>query len=192
MPYYYAVRHGRIPGVYWSWQDCQKQILKFRGAKYKKFKSFDDATNWVNGIPIPPPKRKEVKLDPNIPTVYTDGAYSRNRKKAGAGVYFGPDDPRNKSADVPGKQTNNRGELYAIQLALELTEGPLQIMSDSKYCIHCIRKEWQANSNLDLLETIWKLCEPREIRFCHVYAHSGVCGNENADKLAVAATFRSE
>ena len=52
---------------------------------------------------------KQFIFKPDI-IVYTDGACIHNGKpnaKAGMGVYFGKDDPRNLSKRVDGKQTNN-------------------------------------------------------------------------------------
>jgi ribonuclease HI len=40
---YYVVWKGQQPGVYESWDQCQKQILGFRGAQYKSFASRDAA-----------------------------------------------------------------------------------------------------------------------------------------------------
>lgn len=40
---YYTVWAGHIPGVYNSWDECQVQIKNFPGAKYKSFKSKDEA-----------------------------------------------------------------------------------------------------------------------------------------------------
>ena len=57
--------------------------------------------------------------------VYVDGACINNgsaEAKAGYGVYFGEDDPRNEYNTVKGKQTNNTGELTAFIRALEILE----------------------------------------------------------------------
>lgn len=54
-------------------------------------------------------------------TVYTDGSCmdaNTHRASAGAGVFFGNKSAKNTSHRVPGEQTNNRGELYAILAAL--------------------------------------------------------------------------
>ena len=40
---YYAVKKGIEPGVYLSWEECNKQIDGFSGAEYKKFKTEDEA-----------------------------------------------------------------------------------------------------------------------------------------------------
>lgn len=34
---YYIVWVGRVPGIYKSWFDCEKQIVKFKDARYKSF-----------------------------------------------------------------------------------------------------------------------------------------------------------
>ncbi len=42
MPHY-AVKKGRIPGIYETWDECKKQVHKFPNAKYKKFDSREQA-----------------------------------------------------------------------------------------------------------------------------------------------------
>lgn len=42
MPFY-AVKRGRVPGVYESWAECQNQIDGYAGAKFKKFSTEEDA-----------------------------------------------------------------------------------------------------------------------------------------------------
>ena len=40
---FYAVAKGRAPGIYESWSECEKQILKFSGAIHKSFKTRAEA-----------------------------------------------------------------------------------------------------------------------------------------------------
>lgn len=47
----YAVRNGRIPGIYGSWEDCEKQIMRFPGADYKSFKNCAEAAVYM-GYPV--------------------------------------------------------------------------------------------------------------------------------------------
>ena len=44
---YYAVKVGRIPGVYFTWEDCKRQIDKFSGAIYKSFPTVEEAAAFV-------------------------------------------------------------------------------------------------------------------------------------------------
>jgi len=109
--------------------------------------------------------------------------------RAGSGVYFGPDDPRNSSFAVPGDQTNNRGEIWAIIKALELTRGPVEIRSDSQLAMKCASKEWKAKQNLDLFQYLWQIMKGRDIQFTWVKGHSSEPGNEAADKLALDGSY---
>lgn len=46
--FFYAVKSGRIPGIYTNWNDCKNQIDKFSGAIYKKFKTESEAETFLN------------------------------------------------------------------------------------------------------------------------------------------------
>ena len=47
MAKYYAVKNGRKPGIYSSWDECKKQVEKFKGAIYKSFTSLEDAKVFI-------------------------------------------------------------------------------------------------------------------------------------------------
>ena len=78
--------------------------------------------------------------------VYTDGACSNNGRsnaKAGLGIYFGENDPRNSSERIIGKQTNNTAELTAILRAAAILQREIMagytihIYTDSDYAKRC-------------------------------------------------------
>lgn len=166
-PAFYAVRVGRSPGIYSTWDECEAQIKSFPGARYKKFPTAQQAQEFITGISggstvIAPPSAqtttatggsKSVPSTSNTPhvssvpgeiTVFSDGACKGNGKfgaVAGVGVWWGHDDPRNLAERCPGKQTNNRAELIAIVRVLEQSQAetnPLRIKTDSKYSINCV------------------------------------------------------
>ena len=43
---FYAVRFGKIPGIYTSWNECKKQVSGFKGAIYKRFSDKSSAENF--------------------------------------------------------------------------------------------------------------------------------------------------
>jgi hypothetical protein len=43
----YAVRKGKTPGVYDSWDDCQYQVHQFSGAIFKSFSSREEAESYA-------------------------------------------------------------------------------------------------------------------------------------------------
>ena len=42
---FYVVWVGKSPGIYTTWNECEKQVLGFEGAKYKSFITYDEALN---------------------------------------------------------------------------------------------------------------------------------------------------
>ena len=140
--------------------------------------------------------------------VYTDGACINNGKKnakAGLGIYFGQDDPRNTSRPIFGKQTNNIAELSAIKdtyyiIRNDIDQGKkIIIYSDSIYAIRCLTtygkrcadKNWNGTMpNKELVMETYQLYQNLpNVGFRHIKAHTGSTdihslGNENADRLA--------
>jgi len=130
--------------------------------------------------------------------VFTDGSCPNNGKpgaKAGYAVWF-PEHPEwSSSHRVPEneEQTNNRGELSAILLAVTTLEDKgqldcdLVIYSDSRYCIDClttwitgwVNRGWKTSEgkdvqHQDLIKGIaGKLSKFKSHRFVHVKAHTG-------------------
>lgn len=45
---YYAVKVGVRTGVFTSWEECQKAVDGFSGAKFKKFRSLEEAERFIH------------------------------------------------------------------------------------------------------------------------------------------------
>ncbi|KAF8191386.1 ribonuclease H-like protein [Pholiota molesta] len=133
-------------------------------------------------------------------TVYTDGSCENNGHedaRAGAGIWFGENDPRNQAIRIPEliEQSNNVGELIAILAAIEIvpTESKLNIFTDSQYAINNIhenglrleKRGWIDVANKNILQKIIASLRGRkgDTYFIKVKGHSGDKGNEEADKL---------
>lgn len=153
---YYAVRVGKRPGVYRSWEECKAQVHRYPGAEFKSFSTEKKAGDWIKEEDkkeeefysqrtpskrtgeirviakekeIHPPFSSEDEDDSRVISVFTDGACSNNGKhnaRAGIGVYFGEDDSRNFSGSVFGKQTNNTAEVKAIIKAYKILEKEIK------------------------------------------------------------------
>ena len=50
--YYYAVRIGRIPGIYMSWNECEKQGKNFPGTISLHPSTFTEQTTKISEIQI--------------------------------------------------------------------------------------------------------------------------------------------
>lgn len=238
---FYAVAVGRVTGVYTTWDECSKHVKGYPNAKYRKCNTRDEALAYIAEHEAPPtldaffrtttkrkaatnpttsPKRpaQATTSSPRKPraiTVYTDGACVHNGKphaKAGIGVWFGTDDPRNVSERVPAtyKQTNNVAELLAIWVAYErllpawLADPTARfvVATDSRYALRCATTYgakcalagWSPDvPNVALVRQLYEAvsAEPR-LTLKHVFAHTGgkskdAIGNDHADRLAVQA-----
>eukprot|EP00973_Karenia_brevis_P072319 10046139-Karenia_brevis.AAC.1 len=91
-------------------------------------------------------------------------------RRAGVGVYWCEGDPRNVCMPLPGwHQTNQRAELLAVKLVLDMAVGPVEIRSDSQYVVdgcklhrHKWRSQhWQRLDNKDLWQDVDALLESK-------------------------------
>lgn len=137
--------------------------------------------------------------------VYTDGSCTNNGYKnaiAGAGIWYGNEDPRNTAMRVPEHitQSNNSGEALAILIAVKNTNtnDHLEIPSDSQISIEGLTKSlqrWEDNGwvgveNREILQAAASHMRARvgQTIFTKVKGHSGVVGNDEADALAKKGT----
>lgn len=192
MPYY-AVSKGRIPGVYNTWKECQKQTKGFSKASYKKFDSLEEAQEYVKGD-NKPKYNKTIQL-------WTDGsAYSG--KSAGYGFLF-VDTEGKSTYEAYGKLTtgpfeSDRAEIVAAIEGLRTYEAtyepgtPLEVYSDCNYLVNTLNEwgktwgnDWSTRANADLLHPLYLWFKDKDyISVKHVYGHSGVQFNERCDQLA--------
>lgn len=47
---FYGVRVGRIPGIYYSWEECKKQVIGYPGAEFESFDSKIDAIAYMRQV----------------------------------------------------------------------------------------------------------------------------------------------
>ncbi|KAH9957145.1 ribonuclease H-like domain-containing protein [Russula dissimulans] len=50
---YYAVKIGKRPGIYTTWEDCREQVDGYPRARYKKLRSVKEAEAWMQGASSP-------------------------------------------------------------------------------------------------------------------------------------------
>lgn len=155
-------------------------------------------------------KRPAFELDQNFDIhIFCDGGCDPNPGPAASGVVV------YQSGAIQAKYhgcyhqgTNNTAELNALFEAMRLAEGLLeegfkvQILSDSSYSVKAItewaagwqRKNWtrgkgEVLANSDLIKNMYEcyLQIPSSLSIIHVKGHSGVEGNELADRMCFIA-----
>ena len=240
---YYVVWVGRKPGIYEDWPTCKSQVDGYPGAKYKSYKSKDEAieaaaSGKAKSKPKSSPsirkgetkaisgKQKSDTRTTKVGTVkrcgvadivnmrvdfkiFADGACFPNPGEAGSGIaiyedgslfelWFGLYTPNG---------TNQSAELNALFHALVFSQDILKkgksvsIFTDSEYSINCItnwafsweKLGWKRRrgeiKNLDIIkDSFHKYKSIKEsVDIFHVYGHSGIEGNELADRMSAYA-----
>ena len=67
MPKFYAVRVGRTPGVYATWDECRAEVHKHSGAIHKSFKSQAEADEFVKLPDVGPVAKDEPEHGASSP-----------------------------------------------------------------------------------------------------------------------------
>jgi len=133
--------------------------------------------------------------------IYTDGSSRGNPGPGGFGTVMIFGKHRKEISQGYKNTTNNRMELMAVIAGLEAVTKPGQdilIVSDSKYVVDTIEKNWIAKwvrtgfkdkKNKDLWLRYLDVAKPHFIKFKWVKGHAGHKENERCDVLAVQAAM---
>lgn len=167
MKKYYAVVHGRQPGIYDQWSGkhgAQIQINGYAKALYKGFSSLEEARRWfrdqagtepilycaqpntdevLRTLQGPPPETTPTASEGTV-QIYTDGSSLGN---PGPGGYAAVLINGKKRREVSGgyrRTTNNRMELMAAIQALRVLKKSMRVVlfTDSRYLMNGITKGW--------------------------------------------------
>lgn len=146
-----------------------------------------------------------MTADSDATIVYTDGACSGN---PGPGGWAWAVPGGAWAAGPASATTNQRMEVNAALEALRALPGPVVVVSDSTYVVHCFRDNWwrgwlkrgwrnsqnKAVANRDLWEPLIDEYRSRidEVSFRWVKGHSGDEWNDVVDQLAVEACMRQQ
>ena len=144
---FYAVRVGRTPGIYNSWEDCKAQIDGFSNATYKSFKTAAEAAEFMgwsetgsdsvgkssSNAVVKSEKDNgksmlmdsvEEKIDASENVAYVDGSYNVATGEFSYGVvmlYDGQEHTFSKSFSDPelASMRNVAGEIKGAEAAME-------------------------------------------------------------------------
>lgn len=139
--------------------------------------------------------------------IYTDGACSGNPGPGGWGVVLRYGGHEKELFGGEANTTNNRMELMAAIMGLELLTRPcvVRLTTDSQYVRKGItewlagwkRNNWKTASkapvkNVELWQRLEKAAETHQVQWCWVKGHSGHPDNEKADELARRGTLAAQ
>ena len=212
---FYAVRVGRTPGIYQTWNQAEEQIKGFSGAEYKAFSTEKEAIKYLSfeetkesiepSDKVSDMNRKielEIKnLQAGEVIAFVDGSHSLDadgKEKYSFGVFL----ITNESEDSLYKafvdkaymeSRNIAGEIegvkQAILWAIENKKQKIKIFYDYAGIEKWATKEW--NAKVKISQEYSKFFDEKSklinVEFEHVKAHSGIVYNEKADELAKRA-----
>lgn len=204
MAKYYAVKNGVVPGIYTTWPDCEAQVKGFKGALYKSFGTLEEAEKYVYGESLPKNESPNespdytnttIDLNPDIPYAFVDGSFNPKTNEYGYGGFLiengnehiikGSDNDtematmRNVAGEILGSQA-------AIELAVDLGLPEINIYYDYMGIEQWATGGWKRNKNGTIAyhDFINSVKDKIKINFIKVKGHSGIDGNERADRLA--------
>lgn len=185
---FYAVKQGRQPGIYSTWAECQKQTVGFKGAKFKGFVTRTEAEAYMNDEEALPAPAEGV-------VAYVDGSYFNGEYSWGMAIY-----EKNQlifkangkgTSEEAAKLHNVAGEVAGAMEAVLWAEAQglehITICHDYVGISEWALGHWKTNTPLTTHYAAFMKERRGLVTFVKVAGHTGVEGNELADKLAKAA-----
>lgn len=191
---YYAVRTGRVPGIYESWEACRAQVHGFKEAEYKSFATRGEAEAFLKGNE----ENTSISADSTLMEAYVDGSFSEEKQSYSYGMvvlYEGEEYHQNGSRQDPDtlSMRNVAGEIWgasmAMKLAMQQGVQDLVIYHDYEGIAKWCTGQWKANLPMTQAYRAYYngLPDGLKVRFVKVKGHSGNHYNELADQLAKEA-----
>lgn len=201
---FYAVKNGRKTGIFYSWAECEAQVKGYPGAIYKSFLTQEAALDYLDIKQTTSPLINNPKVvttqtdtqDLAFPYAFVDGSYNINTKEYGYGGFIQID--ANTQITLQGKGSDKQkatmrnvageidGALVAVEKAIENHLPQLTIYYDYQGVENWVTGSWQAKNTFTQTyrDQMRILMQQIAIKFVKVKGHSGIYGNELADKLA--------
>lgn len=190
---FYAVRAGRKPGIYETWDECKSMVHGCKGAEYKSFSSKEEAERFLNQESEAPQTGH-----PDAAIAYVDGSYCGEQKKYAYGcviLYHGKRHELSGSGTDPQYlgMRNVAGEILAstkaVEWAIEHQAAVIVVYHDYAGIQMWADGQWKTNrkGTEEYRDFIADARKKIDIQFVKVAAHTGVELNERADALAKGA-----
>lgn len=188
---FYAVKCGRLPGIYKTWEECKKQVDGFSSPVFKGFATEEEALSFM-GI------KTEEKASDIEAIAYCDGSFDIKTSRFSYGVIiFWKDEKfefsesffdeelslmRNVAGEIKGAE---KVFLFCVENNIKSIELFYDYEGIEKWC----SGEWKRNKKgtVEYNEYYNKIKDKIKVKFTKVKGHSGNKFNDEADALAKSA-----
>lgn len=196
---FYAVKKGKAPGIYETWDECRAATIGYPNAEYKKFPTKEEAEAYIDGRNI---WAEQAARDGQAGylVAYCDGSFSDETNRYSFGVVFilpdGTEASLNGSGSNPEyiESKNIIGEIFGVINALDwaVSNGfeKIKIYHDLQGLSEWYNGTWKAKTaatKMFVALVHGKYDGIIEIEFEKVAGHSNNPFNVQADALAKEA-----
>ena len=195
---YYVVKKGRKPGIYTNWETCKRMVDGFPGAIYKSFRTLSEAEAFLGNAKVKKATEEECTEGGKTAYAFVDGSFCSQTGVYGYGGFLvheagrellqgsGNDPEMASMRNVAGEIL---GSMAAVAKAIELKLPKLTIYYDYMGIEMWATGGWKRNKKgtIAYYDYVQSVQDQIELSFVKVKGHSGVEGNEEADRLAKQA-----
>ncbi len=197
---YYAVKKGKVAGIFRTWEQCRASVEGYPGAEYKGFATIEKAEDYL-GHASDSREPDVVREEDEIPEAgtllaYVDGSYDDSLKKYAFGCVFilpdgsifteygnGDNEQSLQHRNVTGEML---GAMYAVKTAMLSGFSRVELCYDYEGIEKWVTGAWRSKTELTgkyaSAMQDWK--KRIAISFRKVTAHTNVYYNELADQAA--------
>ena len=132
--HFYAIKNGRVPGIYTTWDEAKVQVERFPGADYKGFATEAEARAYLGeDVAQEAEADDETVCDADLPAdgnyAFVDGSYNLATKTYGYGGFLMHDGVEHilqgagddaENAEMRNVAGEIHGAMAAVQKAIEL------------------------------------------------------------------------
>ena len=201
--HFYAIKNGRTPGIYASWDEAKVQVERFPGADYKGFATEAEARAYMGeNVAQGTEENDETVCDVDLPAdgnyAFVDGSYNLATKTYGYGGFLMHDGVEHvlqgagddaENAEMRNVAGEIHGAMAAVQKAIELGIDRITLFYDYRGIAEWALDRWKANKpkTREYRDFMHAAMTCIHISFVRTPGHTGIPGNERADGLAKEA-----